>query len=182
MTALLLLKGIDRLSWRVLIRLKLTRCRYTRQGSPTPVVPDFSNLASQWATLTPTGVKSGAYAATYTTSAPTCPSSTAGGWTVDPSAALPTIGAGGVSPGMPSGVPIGSITMISSASQNSSTYSSTASSSTKTGSGTTGAAASATHKGAAGRVASGPSSFNNLGLISTMVALIAVGAGVVFWL
>jgi hypothetical protein len=88
---------------------------------------------------------------------------------------------------MPSGVPIGSITIISSASQNSSTYRSTASSSTKTTSGAasssgTGAAASATHKGAAGRVASGPSSFNNVGLLSTMVALIAVGAGVVFWL
>jgi len=133
---------------------------YTRQGSPTPVVPDFTNLAAQWATLTPTGVMSAAYASTYTSSVPTCPSSTAGGWTVDPSAALPTIGAAGVSP---------------------------ASSSTKTTSGGasssgTGAAASATHKGAAGRVASGPSSFNNVGLLSTMVALIAVGAGVVFWL
>ncbi|RMD40166.1 hypothetical protein DV735_g4954, partial [Chaetothyriales sp. CBS 134920] len=61
-----------------------------RSGTPTPVQPDFSNLQSQWAAITPIGVLSSEYAATFTTTAPECPSSTSGGWTVDPSAALPT--------------------------------------------------------------------------------------------
>ncbi|KAK5441491.1 hypothetical protein LTS15_011258 [Exophiala xenobiotica] len=160
---------------------------FTRQGTPTPVQPDFSNLAAQWSTLTPTGVMSAAY--TPSASAPACPTSTAGGWTVDPSAPLPTLGAVGVTPGMPSGVPQGSITIMStssafSASQNSSTYSSTVSSSSATGarSTTSGAAASATSKGAAGRVGPAPILANNAGLMGTVIALLAVGAGVVFWL
>jgi hypothetical protein len=108
---------------------------------------------------------------------------------VDPSAPLPTLGAVGVTPGMPSGVPQGSITIMStssafSASQNSSTYSSTVSSSSATGAGSTtsGAAASATSQGAAGRVGAGPFLANNAGLMGTVIALLAVGAGVVFWL
>ncbi|KAJ5709389.1 CAZyme family GH72 [Penicillium malachiteum] len=66
---------------------------YTRQGTPTPVSPDFSNLLSQWATLNPTGVALSAYTAeTSTITARTCPSSTADGWAVDPSSSLPTLG------------------------------------------------------------------------------------------
>lgn len=58
-------------------------------GTPTPIAPDFTNLASQWATLTPTGVSSAAY--TPSLSAPACPSSTAGGWLVDGDVALPSV-------------------------------------------------------------------------------------------
>ena len=108
---------------------------------------------------------------------------------MDPSSPLPTLGAVGVTPGMPSGVPQGSITTIStssasSASQNSSTYSSTVYPSSATGaaSSTSGAAASATSQGAAGRVGPGPFLANNAGLMSTVIALLAVGAGVAFWL
>ncbi|KAI1616087.1 Glucanosyltransferase-domain-containing protein [Exophiala viscosa] len=171
---------------------------YGAQGTPTPVQPDFSNLASQWATLTPTGVQSAAYSSTFSASIPTCPSSTAGGWTADPSAALPTIGAAGVSSGMPSGVPtgsitsVGSITVMSSTSQTSSTYSSTVTSSgssahttsasSTSSSSSSGAASSATHKAAAGRVVPNSPGSEVMGLMGTVTALIAVGAGVVFWL
>jgi 1,3-beta-glucanosyltransferase GAS1 len=62
---------------------------YSRNGTPTPVQPDFSNLQAQWKTLTPTGTPSSAYSPKITT--PACPSSTAGGWLVNPNDKLPTI-------------------------------------------------------------------------------------------
>jgi 1,3-beta-glucanosyltransferase GAS1 len=62
----------------------------SRQGTPTPVLPDFTNLQSQWATLTPTGVASSAYSPSLTP--PACPSSTAGGWLVDGDVKLPSMG------------------------------------------------------------------------------------------
>ncbi|KAJ5925711.1 CAZyme family GH72 [Penicillium verhagenii] len=66
---------------------------YTRAGTPTPVSPDFSNLKSQWATLSPTGTSLSAYKLeTSTITNPECPASTSGGWAVDPSSALPTLG------------------------------------------------------------------------------------------
>ncbi|ETI25595.1 hypothetical protein G647_02369 [Cladophialophora carrionii CBS 160.54] len=179
---------------------------FTRQGVPTPISPDFSNLQQQWKTLNPTGVNSAQYAATVKTTAPSCPASTAGGWTVDPSAPLPTVGAEAVSPGMPNGVPTGSVTVATTAPvppspaspsvsitsspvsshastlQTSSTYSSTV---TSAPSGTTtasGAAGSATSQGAAARVVSAPPSFSNLGFMGMVIALVAVGAGVMVWL
>lgn len=90
--------------------------RFTRQGVPTPVSPDFANLKAQWATLSPTGVDSSAYAKTVTTTAPTCPPSTAGtsAWTIDPSAPLPTMGAvatTGENSGPSISIPSGSITV-----------------------------------------------------------------------
>ena len=63
---------------------------FTRKGQPTPVVPDYPNLKSQWATLNPTGVARTAYKPSL--SAPACPSSTAGGWLVNGDVPLPTIG------------------------------------------------------------------------------------------
>ncbi|KAJ5950282.1 Glycoside hydrolase superfamily [Penicillium vulpinum] len=66
---------------------------FTRKGTPTPVSPDFNNLKSQWATLNPTGVALSAYLKSI--SRPTaveCPASTSGGWAVDPSSPLPTLG------------------------------------------------------------------------------------------
>lgn len=84
---------------------------FTREGEPTPVQPDFANLQKVWATITPSSVDSSAYARSHTTKAPACPQSTVGGWSVDPNAKLPTLGAAMVSSGMPSGVPKGSITV-----------------------------------------------------------------------
>ncbi|EOD45832.1 Glycolipid anchored surface protein GAS1 [Neofusicoccum parvum] len=63
---------------------------YPRSGTPTPVSPDFSNLKSQWATLTPTGVKKSAYTPSLT--APACPDFTSGVWEVNGAVALPTLG------------------------------------------------------------------------------------------
>lgn len=58
-------------------------------GAPTPIQPDFQNLASQWATISPTGVASADY--TPSLSAPACPASTAGGWLIDGDVPLPTL-------------------------------------------------------------------------------------------
>ncbi|KAI0479183.1 glycoside hydrolase family 72 protein [Xylariaceae sp. FL0804] len=61
-------------------------------GTPTPISPDFPNLSSQWATLSPTGVAKSAYATT-SVSTRACPASTSGGWLVDGNVAVPTLGA-----------------------------------------------------------------------------------------
>lgn len=63
---------------------------YTRQGTPTPISPDFDNLSKQWATLSPSGVKESAYSPSLTP--PACPSYTSGAWEVNGNAALPTLG------------------------------------------------------------------------------------------
>ncbi|OOF99988.1 glycoside hydrolase family 72 protein [Aspergillus carbonarius ITEM 5010] len=66
---------------------------FTRQGEPTPISPDFDNLKAQWATLNPTGVALSDYRASTSTISPLeCPASTPGGWAVDPSSPLPTLG------------------------------------------------------------------------------------------
>ncbi|KAK7748002.1 hypothetical protein SLS53_001254 [Cytospora paraplurivora] len=66
---------------------------FTRAGTPTPVSPDFSNLKSQWATLTPTGVKS-SDVDTKTLSTRSCPASSTGtaAWLVNGDVQLPTVG------------------------------------------------------------------------------------------
>jgi 1,3-beta-glucanosyltransferase GAS1 len=138
---------------------------FTRQGTPTPVAPDFTNLQGQWATLTPTGVSQSAYAATAPTSVPSCPAFTSGGWTVDPSAALPTIGAAGVSPGIPSNVPQGSITSGSSGSSASSAASSSASA-----------------QNAAGKTNANPLSSGEASFLGAAIALLTVGGGAVLLL
>ncbi|KAI9684754.1 MAG: hypothetical protein M1829_000129 [Trizodia sp. TS-e1964] len=63
---------------------------FPRSGTPTPVSPDFDNLKSRWATLTPSSIALTAYKASN--SAPSCPSSTSGQWNVDGNVALPTLG------------------------------------------------------------------------------------------
>lgn len=65
---------------------------FTRKGTPTAVSPDFTNLQSQWATITPSGVARSAYD-TSSVSTRDCPASTASGWQVDGNVALPTLGA-----------------------------------------------------------------------------------------
>ena len=85
--------------------------RFTREGQPTPVQPDFSNLQQVWATISPSSVEMSAYAATMTTKAPECPPFTVGGWSISPDAPLPTLGAIKIASGMPSDIPKGSITV-----------------------------------------------------------------------
>jgi hypothetical protein len=63
---------------------------FSRAGKPTPVAPDFTNLMSQWATNTPTGVALSAYKPSL--SPPACPSSKSGGWLVNGNVALPSVG------------------------------------------------------------------------------------------
>lgn len=66
---------------------------FTRKGTPTPVSPDFNNLKSQWATLHPTGVALSDYRKSVSKiAAIECPASTSGGWAIDPSSPLPTLG------------------------------------------------------------------------------------------
>lgn len=62
-----------------------------RSGTPVPMTPDFANLKSQWATLTPKGVASSDYDPS-SVSTRACPASTSGGWLVDGNVALPTVG------------------------------------------------------------------------------------------
>lgn len=64
---------------------------FPRSGTPTPVSPDFQNLANQWKTLNPTGVKASAYNPSLT--APPCPAYTSGVWEVNGNVALPSLGA-----------------------------------------------------------------------------------------
>ena len=64
-----------------------------RSGMPTPISPDFNNLKSQWATLSPSGVDLSAYSASVTgISTPACPSSTPNGWVINGNPPIPTIG------------------------------------------------------------------------------------------
>lgn len=64
---------------------------FTRKGEPTPIVPDFGNLKSKWATITPSGVMKSDY--TPHASTRDCPKSTAGGWwQIDGNVELPAMG------------------------------------------------------------------------------------------
>ncbi|CAL8581598.1 hypothetical protein XPA_007287 [Xanthoria parietina] len=65
---------------------------FPRSGTPMTVSPDYGNLKSQWATLSPTGVKLSDYTASASISPPACPTSTPGGWIVNGNAALPSVG------------------------------------------------------------------------------------------
>ncbi|KXT00107.1 hypothetical protein AC578_5815 [Pseudocercospora eumusae] len=63
---------------------------YTRTGTPTPISPDFENLKSAWAAVSPSGVQESAY--NPSNSAPACPSFTSGLWNINGAVALPTVG------------------------------------------------------------------------------------------
>ncbi|KAL8877744.1 MAG: hypothetical protein Q9198_004294 [Flavoplaca austrocitrina] len=65
---------------------------FPRSGTPMTVSPDYENLKSQWATLSPTGVKLSDYSPSASISPPACPTSTSGGWIVNGNAALPSVG------------------------------------------------------------------------------------------
>ncbi|KAK2746634.1 hypothetical protein FQN57_002978 [Myotisia sp. PD_48] len=67
---------------------------FLRQGTPTPVSPDFHNLQLRWETLSPEGVALSDYSdEAKTLTAPPCPKQTSGGWNLDPANALPELGA-----------------------------------------------------------------------------------------
>ncbi|TDZ37950.1 1,3-beta-glucanosyltransferase gas2 [Colletotrichum spinosum] len=63
---------------------------FTRKGTPTPRSPEFQNLQSKWATITPSGVMKSDYDPSNV-STRECPKAT-GGWLVDGNVALPSLG------------------------------------------------------------------------------------------
>ena len=99
---------------------------------------------------------------------------------MDPSAALPVLGASGVTPDMPSGVPKGSIT--AEGPPNASTHTETGIS-TGTGTGTTAvSASSATAHSAAEPIKVTLISVEEAGFAGMMIALMIIGGAVAFWL
>lgn len=168
--------------------------RFTRQGTPTPILPDFTDLQAQWATLSPTGVALSAYAATEKTTAPSCPAYTTGGWTVDPSAPLPTLGQSaltGMTTGVPSSIPHGSITVVSTNGHGSSQISFTSNpnlpytgASTLTSSHVTGASASSskTSKASGMRSQPNPVQINDMTVWRTLLSLGGIVLGAMIWL
>lgn len=66
---------------------------YLRQGKPTPVMPDFTNLKSRWATLSPTGVALSWFKARESSNSPPppCPKQSVDSWNVDPNDRLPIL-------------------------------------------------------------------------------------------
>lgn len=132
---------------------------FSRQGTPTPISPDFSNLQAQWATLSPTGVALSAYASSASgLTQPACPTPTPTGWNIDPNAPLPTIGQAVVS-------------------SSGSTTSNTASATSATGS------ASATGRAsAAGKTNLNPLSAGENSFMGMLIALLTVGVAAICWL
>lgn len=64
---------------------------WTRNGTPTPVAPDFDNLKAKWANIHPTGVRKDDYDPSHVSTRP-CPTSTEGGWwEIDGNVKLPAI-------------------------------------------------------------------------------------------
>jgi hypothetical protein len=65
---------------------------WSRKGEPTPRSPDFENLKSRWATISPSGISKSDYDAKRV-STRACPTSTQGGWwAVQGDAELPKLG------------------------------------------------------------------------------------------
>ncbi|EEH44506.2 uncharacterized protein PADG_00795 [Paracoccidioides brasiliensis Pb18] len=66
---------------------------FSRRGTPTPVNPDFTNLKSRFASLSPIGTSLPDYSRYISeVTVPPCPLSTPNGWAVDPSSDLPSRG------------------------------------------------------------------------------------------
>ncbi|KAI6891430.1 glycoside hydrolase family 72 protein [Hortaea werneckii] len=66
---------------------------FTRAGTPTPVSPDFENLSSVWASVTPSSVSKNAFSPSVTQPL-SCPEYTENLWIVSADAPLPTVGKG----------------------------------------------------------------------------------------
>ncbi|KAK4227974.1 Glucanosyltransferase-domain-containing protein [Podospora fimiseda] len=65
---------------------------FSRRGTPTPVLPDFENLKTQWANVKPTGIEKKDYEAGKGVSTRACPTSTQGGWLINGNVKLPAVG------------------------------------------------------------------------------------------
>lgn len=102
---------------------------FTRAGTPTPVSPDFENLSSAWASVTPSSVSKNAFSPSVTQPL-SCPEYTENLWMVSSDAPLPTVGKG--------------------AAQGSSGGSSSAKSTTSSGGSASGASATGTGTGSTG--------------------------------
>lgn len=63
---------------------------FTRKGTPTPRQPDFDNLKSRWAGITPSGTPKSDYDPSGV-STRACPTSTSDGWEVDGNVRLPAL-------------------------------------------------------------------------------------------
>lgn len=63
---------------------------FTRKGTPTPRQPDFDNLKTRWADITPRGTPKSEYDPS-SVSTRACPASTAGGWGVEGNVRLPAL-------------------------------------------------------------------------------------------
>ncbi|KAF8861213.1 hypothetical protein BDZ45DRAFT_281859 [Acephala macrosclerotiorum] len=136
-------------------------------GTPTPMPSGgFSNLMSQWGTLTPTGTPSSLYTPNGTP--PSCPSSTTSGWAINGDVALPTLNKAAVSTRTTSSVTSSSSSTPTSASGKSSSGSAKAT-------GGAGAATSNTSAGNSGSNASASTSTSSGGLSAGAIAGIAVG-------
>jgi hypothetical protein len=59
-------------------------------GPPTPIQPDFDNLAGQWKNINPSGVAEDSYTPSF--SAPACPGPS-NGWLINGAVPIPTLGA-----------------------------------------------------------------------------------------
>jgi 1,3-beta-glucanosyltransferase GAS1 len=156
----------------------LTLYRFTREGQPVPVQPDFDNLKQVWATISPTGVESAAYAATFSAKLPQCPDYTAGGWEVSPAASLPTLNAQAVSSGMASGVPSGSITV--SGITNPSAAPTNGTGPGESGVNSTGTPSSTSTAGAQSGAQESAMIGGNYGLLGVLAAALVLGASFVF--
>jgi 1,3-beta-glucanosyltransferase GAS1 len=64
---------------------------FLRKGTPTPRLPDFNNLKSQWDAITPTGIAKSNYNPS-SVSTRACPASGSMGWLVNGNVRLPTLG------------------------------------------------------------------------------------------
>ena len=155
--------------------------RFGRHGQPTTISPDYANLKSQWATLSPSGVALSTYS-TISVTPVACPTSAVSGsynWPVDPSARLPTLGVPENVTGTPSSSTTADPTKSDSNSGGGSSVSASATSS--------GSSPSPKHTGGAGKMAANPfgtskkTSSEDQVTFTVALALIAVGMGFAWW-
>jgi 1,3-beta-glucanosyltransferase GAS1 len=62
---------------------------FVRSGTPTPVVPDFDNLKTQWASASPESTRADDYQANVTP--PACPGAKVDSWSIDGNVPLPSL-------------------------------------------------------------------------------------------
>ncbi|KAI7280137.1 glycoside hydrolase family 72 protein [Hortaea werneckii] len=133
---------------------------FTRAGTPTPVSPDFENLSSAWASVTPSSVSKNAFTPSVTQPL-SCPEYTENLWMVSSDAPLPTVGKG-----LAQGSSDGS----------SSAKSTTSSGGSATGGSATSTGTASTDSGQASGTSSGSQSSNMSGSSASSTASSSAGA------